>query len=98
VGIGMKPQSPYSDLPSRQFWRSAVTEQNVLTVADLWYKRFDIDVEDKIVSAGSCFAQHISKRLVKSGFNYQAPIGNCISKLQLKRVCNGKRRYYLFTV
>jgi hypothetical protein len=75
----MKPQSPYSDLPSRQFWRSAVTEQNVLTVADLWYKRFDIDVEDKIVSAGSCFAQHISKRLVKSGFNYQdlesAPVG-----------------------
>jgi hypothetical protein len=67
----MSTTNLYEDLPPRQFWRKAVAEQNVLTTTDLWYKKFDIDLEEKIASAGSCFAQHISKRMLKSGFNYQ---------------------------
>lgn len=69
--------SPYENLPKRQFWRPAVAEDHVLTTSTLWNKKFHIGQNDNIASAGSCFAQHISKRLVKSGYNFidaeQAP-------------------------
>ena len=62
--------SPYTNLPKRQFWRSAVAEDHVLSTANLWQKKFDISLDDRIASAGSCFAQHISRRLLKSGYNF----------------------------
>lgn len=62
--------SPYYDLPKRQFWRSAVAEDHVLSTTNLWRKKFDISLEDRIASAGSCFAQHISRRLIQSGYNF----------------------------
>ena len=37
---------------------------------DLYVKRFDIDADCRIATAGSCFAQHIGDRLRRSGFNY----------------------------
>ena len=62
--------SPYENLPRRQFWRSAVAEDHVLTTINFWRKKFDIGLDDRIGSAGSCFAQHISRRLLKSGYNF----------------------------
>lgn len=62
--------SPYEDLPKRQFWRPAVAESHVLTTTNFWKKKFDISQEDSVASAGSCFAQHLSKRLIDSGYNY----------------------------
>jgi hypothetical protein len=66
----MKRNSPYENLASHHFWRLAVAQENVLTTTNLWRKKIDICLEDTIVSAGSCFAQHISRRLVKSGYQF----------------------------
>jgi hypothetical protein len=62
-------KSPYSDLPSRNFWRSGVSEAHPLTVENLYQKKFDIGETDKIATAGSCFAQHVSNYLQKNGFS-----------------------------
>lgn len=62
--------SPYKNLPPRQFWRSAVAEDHVLSTTNLWRKKINITLEDRIASAGSCFAQHISRRLIESGYKF----------------------------
>lgn len=62
--------SPYTGLPKRQFWRTAVVEDHVLSTTNLWRKKFAISADDGIASAGSCFAQHISRRLVKAGYRF----------------------------
>jgi GSCFA family len=62
-------KSPYSDLPSERFWRSGVSETDPLTVENLYKKKFAIGPEDKIATAGSCFAQHVSNHLKKNGFS-----------------------------
>ncbi len=36
----------------------------------IWQPKFDIDPDDQILTAGSCFAQHISAALDRSGFNW----------------------------
>lgn len=61
-------KSPYSDLPPRSFWRSGVSEAHPLTVEDLYRKKFSIAENDKIATAGSCFAQHVSNYLQKNGY------------------------------
>jgi hypothetical protein len=62
--------SPYKNLPKRQFWRTAVADDHVLSTTNFWRKKIDLSLEDRIASAGSCFAQHISRRLIKSGYNF----------------------------
>ncbi len=42
---------------TRAFWRSAASDP----ARDLYRKKFDINPQDKLVTAGSCFAQHIAK-------------------------------------
>jgi hypothetical protein len=61
-------ESPYTDLPPRAFWRTGVSEQNPLTITDLYRRKFEIGIEDKIVTAGSCFAQHIAKHFTTHGY------------------------------
>jgi hypothetical protein len=61
---------PYKSLPSYAFWRRSfegVPPGEVDVVAKF---PFAIGREDKIATAGSCFAQHIARRLSASGFNY----------------------------
>ena len=62
---------PYSSLPERSFWRSAVAETNPLEWRDIYRKRFNVSPSCRISSAGSCFAQHIGRRLRETAFNYQ---------------------------
>lgn len=62
---------PYKILPPKSFWSSAVASKNFLEFEHVYTRKFRISATDRIVTAGSCFAQHIAKRLVKSGFNYQ---------------------------
>lgn len=66
----LKRNSPYSNLPSKAFWRTGVAESNILITQNLWQKKFDILANDKIASAGSCFAQHLSRRLISSGYRF----------------------------
>ncbi|MBD9528247.1 GSCFA domain-containing protein [Paracoccus sp. PAR01] len=61
---------PYLDLDSRSFWKSAVSEVGPLGLTDLWRPGFRINKTHKIVTAGSCFAQNISSRLVKAGYTW----------------------------
>lgn len=63
-------QSPYANLPDRQYWKPAVAEPYPLAITDLYRKKFDIGIEDGVATCGSCFAQHIGKRLDRKGYNY----------------------------
>jgi hypothetical protein len=62
--------NPYQDLPPRSFWRSAVGERDPLDITDLWQPKFLLSPEQKVATAGSCFAQHIGKALAKAGFTW----------------------------
>jgi hypothetical protein len=59
---------PYEDLPPDRFWRTGVAQDWRLTLDDLYRKRFSIDASDVIVTAGSCFAQHITRVLREHSF------------------------------
>jgi hypothetical protein len=52
---------PYHSLPSESFWRTGVREAAWEDMAGLYRKKFSISLEDKIATAGSCFAQHIAR-------------------------------------
>ena len=63
-------KSPYSSLPDRQYWKPAVADLYPLAISDLYRKKFNINIEDGVATCGSCFAQHIGKRLDRKGYNY----------------------------
>jgi ABC-type polysaccharide/polyol phosphate transport system ATPase subunit len=63
-------RTPYSDLPSHQFWKSAVASVPRGAVDPVVKTRFQISRETRIATAGSCFAQNISSTLRGLGFNY----------------------------
>lgn len=57
---------PYADLPPERYWRRSVSAQ---AWANLDFKpstRFRLQPQQRIATAGSCFAQHIARHL--SGF------------------------------
>jgi hypothetical protein len=58
---------PYAELPDRQFWRRFVSDcpWGKLNLNDS--AKFQLEREDRIAAAGSCFAQHISRHLKKHG-------------------------------
>ena len=61
--------NPYSDLPSSAFWKTGVAQENPFAIKGIYQKKFDISPDAKIATAGSCFAQHISRYLKKNGYN-----------------------------
>ena len=65
----IKVLSPYAGLPRRQFWRSGVMESSPIDPRGYYSKKFEIAESDNIVTAGSCFAQHISRQLRSRGYN-----------------------------
>lgn len=69
--------NPYSSLPPRAFWRSAVAEKYFLDIEGLWTPKFRIKPSHKVSTYGSCFAQHIGRALRERGFHWflteQAP-------------------------
>ncbi|CAK15509.1 GSCFA domain-containing protein [Pseudomonas entomophila] len=62
--------NPYQYLPPRAFWRTAIAARPTEQIAELWSPAFTIDAKDAIVTAGSCFAQHIGRALVARGMNW----------------------------
>lgn len=62
--------NPYRGLPPHHFWRSAVAELAATAVDPIVAPRFVIGRGDRIATAGSCFAQHISRKLKHSGYRY----------------------------
>lgn len=61
---------PYFNLPPSNWWKHAVANRSVDTINPHLHTTLKLDKKTRVGSAGSCFAQHISKALVERGFNY----------------------------
>jgi len=62
-------KNPYTDLPRSAFWKTGVAQENPYAIKGIYQKKFKISAKTKIATAGSCFAQHISRYLNKNGYN-----------------------------
>lgn len=62
--------NPYKSRPDYAFWSRAVARVKPECVDPVISSCFKIGINDKVATAGSCFAQHIAKTLAKRGFNY----------------------------
>jgi hypothetical protein len=63
---------PYEGLAPYAYWKRAVSEVPQGELDPVTEVAFKIGPRDKVATAGSCFAQHISKRLRGAGFNFFA--------------------------
>lgn len=61
---------PYTDLPDTSFWKQSVSMCPPGELDPVLEPPFRIGRKDRVATAGSCFAQHISKRLRGAGFRY----------------------------
>lgn len=61
---------PYRNLPAYTRWSRAVAEPPYSDVDPVVGFPFELAPQDKVATAGSCFAQHIARRLKGSGYNY----------------------------
>ena len=70
VGMSNEFQNPYQALAPRAYWRPAVADVGAFGLTELWTPKFRILPKDRIVTAGSCFAQHIGRALVARGYDW----------------------------
>jgi hypothetical protein len=58
---------PYSQLPDRNFWKKFVSDSpwRDLQLSD--EPKFKVNTSDRVATAGSCFAQHISRYMKRVG-------------------------------
>lgn len=56
-------RSPYEALPKEAFWRTGVVGERPEAIGNLYRRKFPIERSTRIATAGSCFAQHISRHL-----------------------------------
>src|ERR1700722_1614849 len=61
---------PYRQLPPYCFWRTSIAEVAPAQVDPVVSGKCRIDRTDRIVTAGSCFAQYIGRVLQENGFAY----------------------------
>ena len=66
-------KNPYAGVRSEQFWRNSVAGVAPAALDPVVDPRFSIQKNEKVATAGSCFAQHIARTLAQSGFNYFVP-------------------------
>jgi hypothetical protein len=59
--------NPYADLPPRAFWRSGVAMADRSRFPGLYEPRLTLTPATAVATAGSCFAQHISRHLRRAG-------------------------------
>jgi len=63
-------QNPYSTLPESAFWRSAVASKNPTEIQGLWDPKSELLPNHRVVTFGSCFAQHIGRALRERNFRW----------------------------
>lgn len=63
-------QHPYKGAPDYRLWRRAMAGRNADQVDPAGGFAWRISPRDRVVTAGSCFAQHIAQHLRARGFNY----------------------------
>lgn len=61
---------PYAEKPDYCFWRRAIGSVPQEEVDPVVKGLFRVRRNDRVATAGSCFAQHIARHLAKAGFNY----------------------------
>lgn len=66
----MQSENPYKNKPDTAFWRRSVAGIGMSEVDPLSALSLSVDHETKVATGGSCFAQHIARRLQQSGFTY----------------------------
>ena len=69
----MSGQTPYSTLPDHCYWSRAHRVAAPRDVDPVISAGFKVTRKMKISTAGSCFAQHIARRLKADGFTFYAP-------------------------
>jgi hypothetical protein len=62
------PGSPYDALDARAFWLSAVATRRPGRLRGVYDPRFAVTRDTAIVTAGSCFAQHVHRALKAADF------------------------------
>jgi hypothetical protein len=65
--------SPYDNGESHQLWRRAVSQVEPHLLNPVIDPKFKIDKTSLIATAGSCFAQHIARKIREIGFSYFVP-------------------------
>lgn len=65
-----RSKTPYLDQPDRAFWKKAVSRVQPSDIDPVANFNLVIDKSTKIATAGSCFAQHIARKLVSHRYNY----------------------------
>lgn len=58
---------PYEDLPDSAFWRRSVASPAAADIDPVGPVPFQIAADDRVMTAGSCFAQHIARYMRKCG-------------------------------
>ncbi|OZB13532.1 MAG: hypothetical protein B7X55_12775 [Rhodobacterales bacterium 34-62-10] len=61
---------PYVGLPDRQFWKKERGIVDPEALDPVGKMPFTLSRTDRVVTAGSCFAQHVARYLTQSGFNH----------------------------
>lgn len=61
---------PYENMGPEAYWKTAVATPGAHGLAGLWTPKFQIKPGRRIVTAGSCFAQHIGNALSERGYNW----------------------------
>lgn len=61
---------PYVGLPNKQFWKNSAGIEDYTKLDPVSSPSFKIAPNDKIVTAGSCFAQHVARFMTGSGYNH----------------------------
>lgn len=66
----MSKRHPYVGRPDYQFWRKDPALDDMGRFDPVGVPSFMIAASDKIVTAGSCFAQHVARFLANAGFDF----------------------------
>lgn len=66
----MQKHHPYLNLQDSAYWKRSISNINFSQVDPVVEFPFRINAEQRIVTAGSCFAQHLSTQLQAAGFNF----------------------------
>ena len=61
---------PYQGIGDHQFWSRAVTWAPPGALDPVVTTRFGVGPDDRVGTMGSCFAQHLSRHLARSGLHY----------------------------
>ncbi len=87
---------PYIGLPDNSYWKQSVSKLPWQEVDPISQAPFKIRKTDKVATAGSCFAQHISKKIRDQGFNFlvtEEPIGDFPNNAEAKGFYDFTARY-----